>query len=424
MKSKFLLLACLLITVNSIAQNTKGLIGSENWFKNWTNFKPTTTEYKDASLILSGNITENTTLTKKTTYRITGNVYVTNNAILTIEAGTVLRGDSQTKGALIITKGSKIIAEGTETDPIVFTSNKNATERKSGDWGGLVILGDAPINKYGGVAVLDLNLDQKLSVYGGLDEANDSGILKFVRIEFAGKKIGPGKEFNGLSLAGVGSNTKIDCVQVSFSNDDSFECYGGNVNLKNLLSYKATDDDFDFTQGTQAIFTNSIAMRYPYVSDASKSRAIEIESYDRPENMDFTKKMTSITANNIVLANNEENLEGLVREAIYVADKSTLIFDNSIITGFNAAILIAENALNKLKDIDNISIKDSQINECTNVVLCDYNSNNIATDYSNSPYFINNQITKIQNIELFNDINIKKNPDFRLKTTTNFAFSK
>ncbi len=424
MKSSILLFASLLITVNSIAQNTKGLIGSENWFKNWTNFKPATTEYKDASLILSGNITENTTLTKKTTYRITGNVYVTNNAILTIEAGTVLRGDSQTKGALIITKGSKIIAEGTETDPIIFTSNKNATERKSGDWGGLVILGDAPINKYGGVAVLDLNLDQKLSVYGGLDEVNDSGILKYVRIEFAGKKIGPGKEFNGLSLAGVGSNTKIEFVQVSFSNDDSFECYGGNVNLKNLLSYKATDDDFDFTQGTQAIFTNSIAMRYPYVSDVSKSRAIEIESYDRPENMDFTKKMTSITANNIVLANNEENLEGLVREAIYVADKSTLTFDNSIITGFNAAILIAENALNKLKDIDNISIKDSQINECVNVVLCDYNSNNIATDYSNSPYFINNQITKIQNIELFNDINIKKNPDFRLRSTTNFAFSK
>ncbi len=424
MKSTFLFFASLLITANSFAQDTKGLIGSENWFKNWTNFKPVITEYKDASMILSGNISENTTLTKNNTYRITGNVYVTNNAKLTIEPGTVLRGDSQTKGALIITKGSKIIAEGTETDPIVFTSNKNASERKAGDWGGLVILGDAPINKLGGIAVLDLNLDQKLSVYGGLDEANDSGILKYVRIEFAGKKIGPGKEFNGLSLAGVGSKTKLDFIQVSFSNDDSFECYGGNVNLKNLLSYKATDDDFDFTQGTQAIFTNSIAMRYPYVSDASKSRAIEIESYDKPENMDFTKKMTSILSNNIVLANNEENLEGLVREAIYVSDKSTLSFDNSIITGFNSAILIAENALNKSKDIDNISFKDSQINDCVNVVLCDYNSNNIATDYSNSPYFINNQITKIHNLELFNEFNIKKNPDFRLRTSSNFAFSK
>jgi hypothetical protein len=425
MKTNFILALSLLLTVNTFSQDAKGLIGEENWFQNWTNFKPATTEYKEATIILSGTINENTTLYKKNVYRITGNVYVSKNAILTIEPGTVLRGDQESNGTLIITKGSKIIAEGLETDPIVFTSNKNTNERKAGDWGGIIVLGDAPINKFGGISVLDLGLDQSISVYGGLDEASDSGVFKYVRIEYAGKKLKNGKEYNGLSLAGVGNQTKLDFIQVSFSNDDSFECYGGNVNLNNLISYKATDDDFDFTQGTQCSIKNSIAMRYPYVSDASKSRAIEVDSYDKVENMDFTKNMTKINAINVVLANNEENLtEGLIREAIYVKDKSSLSLDRCVITGFNSAIVIAEGALNKSKDIENITFKDSNINNCVKFLECEYNGNSINTDYQNSNYFINNQMTKIANIELYREFNIKKNPDFRLRGSSNFAFSK
>ncbi len=425
MKTNFILALSLLLTFNTFSQDAKGLIGDENWFQNWTNFKPATTEYKEATIILSGTINENTTLFKKNVYRITGNVYVSKNAILTIEPGTVLRGDQESNGTIIITKGSKIIAEGLETDPIVFTSNKNTNERKAGDWGGIIVLGDAPINKFGGISVLDFGLDQSISVYGGLDEASDSGVFKYVRIEYAGKKLKNGKEYNGLSLAGVGNKTKLDFIQVSFSNDDSFECYGGNVNLNNLISYKATDDDFDFTQGTQCSIKNSIAMRYPFVSDASKSRAIEVDSYDKVENMDFTKNMTKINAINVVLANNEENLtEGLIKEAIYVKDKSSLSLDKCIITGFNSAIVIAEGALNKAKDIENITFKDSNINNCVKFLECEYNGNSINTDYQNSNYFINNQITKIPNVELYREFNLKKNPDFRLRGSSNFAFSK
>ncbi len=425
MKTNFILALSLLFTFNTFSQDAKGLIGEENWFQNWTNFKPATTEYKESTIILSGTINENTTLYKKNVYRITGNVYVSKNAILTIEPGTVLRGDQESNGTLIITKGSKIIAEGLETDPIVFTSNKNTNERKAGDWGGIIVLGDAPINKFGGISVLDFGLDQSISVYGGLDEASDSGVFKYVRIEYAGKKLKNGKEFNGLSLAGVGNLTKLDFIQVSFSNDDSFECYGGNVNLNNLISYKATDDDFDFTQGTQCSIKNSIAMRYPFVSDASQSRAIEIDSYDKVENMDFTKNMTKINAINVVLANNEENLtEGLIREAIYVKDKSNLSLDRCVITGFNSAIVIAEGALNKVKDIENIIFKDSNINNCVKFLECEYNGNSINSDHQNSNYFINNQITKISNTELYREFNIKKNPDFRLRGSSNFAFSK
>lgn len=425
MKTNFTLALSLFLTFNTFSQGAKGLIGDENWFQNWTNFKPATTEYKEATFILSGTINENTTLYKKNVYRLTGNVYVSKNAILTIEPGTVIRGDQESNGTLIITKGSKIIAEGLETDPIVFTSNKNTNERKAGDWCGIIVLGDAPINKFGGISVLDYGLDQSISVYGGLDEASDSGVFKYVRIEYAGKKLKNGKEYNGLSLAGVGNKTKLDFIQVSFSNDDSFECYGGNVNLNNLISYKATDDDFDFTQGTQCSIKNSIAMRYPFVSDASKSRAIEVDSYDKIENMDFTKNMTKINAMNVVLANNEENLtEGLIKEAIYVKDKSSISLDKCIITGFNSAIVVAEGALNKAKDIENITFKDSNINNCVKFLECENNVNSINTDYQNSNYFINNQITKIENIELYKEFNIKKNPDFRLRVSSNFAFSK
>ena len=139
------------------AQQIKGIIGESNWMNNWTNFNPKTTEYKEVTNILAGVINHDMTLLKKNTYLLAGVVYVTNNATLTIESGTIIRGDFETCGTLVITKGSKIIANGLETDPIVFTSNKDISDRKSGDWGGIIILGDAPINKIGGIGFLDFN---------------------------------------------------------------------------------------------------------------------------------------------------------------------------------------------------------------------------------------------------------------------------
>ncbi len=166
-------------------------------------------------------------------------------------------------------------------------------------------------------------------------------------------------------------------IQISYSNDDSFECYGGNLKLSNIISYKATDDDFDFTQGAQCKINNSIAIRNPFISDKSKSRCFEVESFDNIENMDFTKNMTSIIANNITLVNIEDNNQGLIREAIYIKDKSKFIFENSLISGFNSAIVIGSESLNKLKNIDTISIKNSLINDCNLFSECEDVSNNI-----------------------------------------------
>jgi hypothetical protein len=403
-------------TVN--AQQIKGITGENNWFSNWTNFKPSTTDYNDASQLLTGTISTNLKLTKSNTYRLVGIVYVTNNAVLTIEPGTVIRGDKETCGTLVITKGSKIIAEGTSTDPIVFTSNNNISERRPGDWGGIVILGEAPINKIGGVGYLDFNFDPAVSYYGGQDPNNNSGILKYVRIEYAGRKINALKELNGLSLAGVGKSTKLEFIQISFSNDDSFECYGGEVNFNNLISYRATDDDFDFTQGVQCNIANSIAIRNPYSSDISGSRCFEIDSYDKIENADVSKKLTKIIANNITLVNTEDNNQGLVREAVYIKEKSYFSLNNSIVDGFSTCVLlenkIGANPINLAK----INILGLQINRCNGVVLSETAINNpeLLNWYNGDTFSL--EFSKFNNTELFLQSDIKKSPDFRKKINT------
>ncbi|MFM9988239.1 hypothetical protein [Flavobacterium sp.] len=412
---KTAIIVIILINVFSLnAQETNGIIGSENWFNNWTNFKPKITEYSESTHIINGIIEANMTLYKKNIYLLMDIVYVTNNATLTIEPGTIIRGDFATCGTLVITKGAKIIAEGTETDPIVFTSNKETSERKPGDWGGIIILGDAPINKFGGIGTLDFNLNPKYNFYGGLNSESNSGRLKYVRIEFSGRKLNALKELNGLSLAGVGNKTKMEYIQVSFSNDDSFESYGGDVIFNNLISFRATDDDFDFTQGAQCNINNSIAIRYPFSSDVTRSRCFEVDSYDKIENYDSSRKLTKIVANNITLVSNEDNNQGLVKEAIYVKNDTFFELKNSIVSGFNQFLLLEDKAvlnsnLDKLK-FHNIVINNSKFK----VQLETGTINNLIEER------IVNDVNNIQTLNvdrenLFVETDAKKNPDFRLK---------
>jgi hypothetical protein len=412
---KLLLFICIISISIASAQKIKGITGDTNWLNNWTNFKPIATVYKESNEILYGKIDGNKTLYKKNTYLLSGVVYLTDNAILTIEPGTVIRGDFETCGTLVVTKGATIIAEGEETDPIIFTSNKDVSDRKSGDWGGIILLGDAPINKFGGVGFLDFNLDPKLSMYGGKNEQSNSGKLKYVRIEFSGRKLNALKELNGLSLAGVGNKTKIDFVQISYSNDDSFECYGGDVTLSNLVSFKATDDDFDFTQGAQCVMNNSIAIRYPYFSDASRSRCFEIDSYDKVENADLTKKLTRIVATNITLVNNENNSEGLIREAIYIKENSFFTLKNSLISGFSPSVLMSEGVNTSPESLKKIEFEGVLLNNCNGSFISEVVDRNKAIEnwYSNTIFSI--EYDKLNNLEMFTDSSLKKTPDFRIK---------
>ncbi|KRB57821.1 hypothetical protein [Flavobacterium sp. Root186] len=401
-------------------QQTKGIIGTNNWMNNWTNFNPSKLEYSEATNIIAGTIDKDTRLVKRNTYQLVGIVYVTNNATLTIEPGTIIRGDDKTCGTLVVTNGAKIIAEGLETDPIIFTSNKEIADRRPGDWGGIIILGKAPINFLGGLHTLPFTLDPILNHYGGQDAEDNSGILKYVRIEFAGRKLSSEKELNGLSLAGVGRKTILSNIQISFSNDDSFECYGGDLNMNNLISYRTTDDDFDFTQGAQINISNSIAIRHPFSSDISGSRCFEVDSYDKIQNTDMSKKMTKITATNITLVNLEENNQGLVRESVHIRENTFFSLSNSIVSGFSPFVLLESNIGDGNENLAKMSFKNIIVNNCNGGITSESSSSDAAIqNYYNPNSGI--EYSKWKNSELFTMPNIKGNPDFRANVNNTIA---
>jgi hypothetical protein len=178
------------------------------------------------------------------TYVLKQLVFVKSGATLTIQAGTTIKGDQGS--ALIVEKGAKIIAEGTKTAPIVFSSN--AAQRAPGDWGGVMLNGNAAVNLPGGSGVPE-GLESTMVTFGGTDDADSSGVLKYVRIEFAGFQLSPDNELNSLTLNGVGSGTIVEHVQSHFGSDDGFEWFGGTVNVKYLLATGGLDDAFDWDAG-------------------------------------------------------------------------------------------------------------------------------------------------------------------------------
>jgi hypothetical protein len=231
-------------------------------------------------ITVSGDITTNTTWYSNAKYLLSGFVYVKNNATLTIEPGTVIKGISNTKAALMIERGSRILAVGTVDKPIVFTSDKPKGLRSYGDWGGLVLCGKAPTNKHdsgAGVGVAEGGIG---SLYGGTDPADNSGILQYVRIEFPGIGLTatPNSEINGLTLYAVGSGTTIDHIQVSYSGDDSYEWFGGTVNLKYLVALRGWDDDWDTDNGFSGKVQFFVSLRDPAIADQSTSNGFESDN--------------------------------------------------------------------------------------------------------------------------------------------------
>ncbi|MBL7891791.1 MAG: T9SS type A sorting domain-containing protein [Bacteroidia bacterium] len=241
------------------------------WTDGWTQWDPQNAVYPAPNVTISGNITTNTTWTANNTYLLQGQIYVKNGATLTIEPGTVIRGDYSSVGAgLFITTGSRIMAIGTISKPIVFTSSQAVGSRNIGDWGGVVLLGLAKTNAAGGIANIEGLTPGADTQYGGAtspDDNDNSGTLNYVRIEFGGYVYQPSKEINGLTFGAVGRGTTIDNVQVSFANDDGFEWFGGTVNCKHLVSYRNLDDDFDTDNGFSGNIQFGLSVRDPQIAD-------------------------------------------------------------------------------------------------------------------------------------------------------------
>jgi hypothetical protein len=244
---------------------------------------------------IRGIITQDLHLTKDKVYRLRGYVYVTNGATLTIDAGTKIVSNKDSAGVLVIYRGAKIMAQGTGTEPIVFTSNEASPA--PGDLGGVILVGTATGNN--NHSVMEGGVDAAFSAFGGTNDADNSGVFKYVRIEYAGKAVNPGDEVNGLSLYGVGSGTTIEYIQVIRGLDDAFEFFGGTVNAKHLVAYNCADDDYDMDDGYRGKIQFAVSIKDPKFTDAKgttgdKSNNFEVDNVN-PSN-GFLLTRTPITS--------------------------------------------------------------------------------------------------------------------------------
>ncbi len=314
---------------------------------------------------LAGSTGTDRMLDSDTIYLIKGYYYVTSPAVLTIEAGTVIKGDKATKGALIITRGAKIIADANASNPIVFTSNQPAGSRSYGDWAGVIVCGKAPVNQgldvaYEGGAVPG-------ATYGGTDAADNSGIIRFVRIEFAGIAINTNQEVNGLTLGGVGSGTIIENVQVSYSGDDSFEMFGGTVNLKNIIAFRGWDDDFDTDFGYSGQIQFAVALRDPNNADQSGSNGFES---DNDATGTTAAPYTSARISNVSifgpLATASKVINSNYKRGAHLRRNTNQSIYNSVIAGYPTAGLVLDGALVEANAVANtLQFRNNVISGCT-----------------------------------------------------------
>ncbi len=242
----------------------------------------TTTTSTSGNTVVTANITTNTTWTKDKVYQLGGRIAVTNGATLTIEAGTVIKGEAGTgtnATALLIAQGAKLMANGTASLPIIFTSvadeitssdiaagnfaSPNLDSDIDGLWGGVIVLGKAPISagsdvvstQIEGIPTSDAN-----GLYGGTDATDNSGSIKYVSIRHGGTNIGSGNEINGLTLGGVGSGTVIENIEIVSNQDDGIEWFGGTVNVSNVVSWNCNDDALDTDQSWAGTLDNFVVI--------------------------------------------------------------------------------------------------------------------------------------------------------------------
>ena len=417
---------------------------SQDWTKGWTEWNPKqasygiateTTTLNDASGIK--NITGTVTLDASKVYLLTSTCVVRSGGKLIIPAGTVIRGAADLTATpklyatLVVERGGMIEVNGTSSNPVIMTSNKDAGVRDRGDWGGLVLCGkavnnqsvDAQLEGFNNVAV-----DNTLAKFGGTDDADNSGIIKYVRIEFAGLAFEPNKEVNSLTMGSIGSGTTIEGVQCSFGNDDGFEWFGGTVNCKKLISYKTTDDDFDTDFGYRGAVQFGIAVKDTSYFDLSwnaPSGASTSETFESDNDAAGSGKLplTSAVFSNITcvgpvsLDKTYNDLsathKGAFRRGARIRRNSRLSVVNSVFMGYRNFIMF---------DGDSVliasGVKSSTFSETSNVLRNNYIANTAAAaaagatntglvevDSKNTPAAMDAWLRDAKNANKIDDVN-------------------
>jgi hypothetical protein len=328
------------VTYNGTTAYSKGIL-----FNHGTELGNGTQEF-----VFTGDVT-----LAKGTYLLRGWIYVADGAVLRIPAGTILKGQKQTKAALIVEPGGVVEMKGSRTQPIVMTSEAAPGQRRPGDWGGLIICGRA-LNNAG---------EQQIeggprTKHGGDNDADYSGIYQYVRVEFAGYPFQTDKEINGITFGSVGTKTVVDHLQVSYSNDDSYEWFGGSMNATHLIAYKGWDDDFDTDNGFSGTVQYALAVRDPRIADTSQSNGFESDNNATgadtapftsatfrnvtligpitARNSDFQNNSNYITAGDLV-PNNDSKL-GKFQAAVQIRRSSRLNLENMLAVGFPIGLII------------------------------------------------------------------------------------
>ncbi|MFD2937194.1 IPT/TIG domain-containing protein [Spirosoma flavum] len=335
---------------------------------------------------------------KDTVYLIRGMVYIPADYTLTIDPGTVIKGagpeldptGQNISGTLVIERRGKIIAKGTAAQPIVFTSAKAVGQRAAGDWGGLVLIGKAAINRPASTSFAG-GVRGVVETYSEFDD--NSGTLQYVRIEFGGtsQPNAPTNKLNGLTLYGVGYNTTIDHVQVSYSSNDAFGWFGGTVNAKNLVAYRGFDDDWSSDWGYVGKVQFGVALRDPAVGNPAGSNGIESQNFDPGENADGPlakqnglPQTAPIFANISNFAFSSTPTVGLYQAGIFLSRNTAISLYNSLFYGYPEGLHLDGTATGTLANITSGALDLKGIvlaNTLTPVVGTGVITNDLATAY-------------------------------------------
>lgn len=348
-----------------------------------------------ADSTITGDITGTVTLSSTKIYKLKKVVYVQNGGVLRVEPGTVVLGDDEETSAICVNRGGKIYAKGNAAHPIVFTSGYSAGNRDRGDWGGILLMGNAETNL--GEAAIEGGIADGSDVkvngwYGKWNDVNNnqdsSGVLEYVRIEFAGIAESPDNELNGLTCGAVGSKTVIRNVQVSYGGDDSFEWFGGAVDAKYIIAYNGIDDDFDTDNGYSGRIQFGLSYRFKDIADQSNSESFESDNDSKAsENQPFTRpifsNMTCIgavqdTSWSAGIGDNKYNSKFLAAAQIRRNSRMSLV--NSVLVGWPAGLEFTNDNTVRAAGEDSILVRNNSFIGIKNNKFFYFGSGTSATD--------------------------------------------
>ena len=331
----------------------------DDWKQGWTAFDPNQIEYPEGETILEGFIKEDLHLSRFTTYVLSGDVYVTNGAKLSIGAGTVIRCSSDKPGNLIITKGSKFVAMGSQRIPIIFTSDKPAGQRTPGDWGGIYVLGSGTVSSQN---TATNQLDQLLleyNAFGGDHRTEETVIMKYVRLEYGGKRLTSDTDGSSLTLCALGSSSNLENISVSFSENDSYTLYGGDGYYSKLISYKTGDDDFQVMNGFKGGIKKGLVLRDPGVITSGNSYAIEAVGVLEDQEKEKPGTTEFAFFRDIIFASmHEDSNADQIHPLVFLKNLGKIHIYDSTVSGFSGIVafddsFVSENQIRKSFTINN-----------------------------------------------------------------------